>query len=172
MILVFCLFLIFGLYYSKLLINFKEVNFTNNKIKYKVIVYLLLFDFIPIYIKIFKQSNKKGKSKSVIKFFEKVKTDVKELNIKIEIGLADASITTWLVTALNVYLSFFYKRIMKRYSKNYKYNVIPNYGNKILLNFKVDGKIKIKTLDIIKNIIKRWKDERTSNRKFNENCNE
>ena len=164
--------------------NLKISTIENPKVKakYKIELGIILFDKIKIFnidtskMKVNKQNLGKVVKKiqekdenytnkkilnEVIKNLRHMEIEIKELNLKLNLGLEDAAQTAILVGITSSIIAILLKNQMK---KSNKYNVTPLYENKNILKLELDCIIRINLANYIyKNIMKgREKNERKS----------
>jgi len=195
-LLFFCI-LIIGIVLSKIKINIKQLELNSSKLKsanFKVMVGLYLFGKIRI-IWITIDNNKIKKldniklpiklkipelkiDKELIKLRKKVKFNIEEFNLKLNIDTENVFIQTYLVVILSTLLSIIlFKTVRKSNAKIY-YNIQPLYQNKNSLDLNLTSIISIKLVHIINmsfDFIKKVrcdKNERMSNRRSYEYSHE
>ncbi len=121
---------------------------------------------------------------------QNIKLEIKEMDLKVEVGAENVILTSFLVPIISTILAFI---IVKSQSQGVRktnnnndnekndsiyYKVIPKYENKNLINFELNGIFEIKMIHIINTIciLKRkrrvGKNERTSDRRAYDNCYE
>ena len=177
-------------------IKFSLNKFQNKYLKpnYKIITVIYILDKIPILKTIVDKkkygklsANKKFKNKvnllgdkfikntdnidiNILKFIKNIKYEAKKVNIYIELGTENATITAFIIPILYIIFSFIYKNIEENKDYNQFY-LKPIFANKNILNFQFDGIFELKLIHIINTICKIKKerkgesDERTSNRR-------
>lgn len=196
--LILCILLII---FSTIKIDIRKFKFDNerldNKLDYYFYIELYFFDKIKIFSLMLNKEkvqrlNQKMNIQNKIKDidFKKVKRDlpskedfkkiVKKLKIKIDefhlilkVGTEDVIITSAIVTGIASALGIILAKLIKNYNdEKYRYEIIPVYKNKNMVNLSFDCIIKVKMIHII-NIIytlvskrkEKIKYERTSNRR-------
>ena len=180
----------------KIKIKIKKMHFSSIHKKrhfnkdYKFVIQLRIFGFLPIFqFKITKNRLEKFKVKekvvtleqkvlmespkfdiNLLEVIKKLKLKINELNLKIEIGSGNASITAFIVPIIATLLSFLLRRSLENSNKNF-YIITPLFINQNVINVQLSGIFEIKLIHII-NIIyilnkkKGVKDyERASNRR-------
>ncbi len=186
---------------TSLKINFKIETFNYNsmlpkkvKLKYNILITIYIFNKIPI-IKIklttknwnkIRQKVKKRIdeidvtdierdreiNKKILEITKMLKINIKDFNLRLELGTEDAIITSFLVPIIGIIISYLLRQNMVDF-KRQKFIIQPVYCNQNLLNLVFSGIFEIKMIHII-NIIyvlikgrgKEWKNERTtSNRR-------
>ena len=178
---------------QNLKISTNEKPHLNKKYQIKIVIYTL--GFIPI-LKI-KLNNKKIKKiinnqkikekikqqetkiienkanidKELIISLKNIKTEVKEINLKIRIGTENASLTAFTIPVISTFIAMFLSKQIKKYNDNQVFLVEPVYLDKNLLNIEISSIFQIKMIHIINTICivnkkrKGDKNERTSNRR-------
>ena len=196
----FFLFLIIGLLFSNFKINLinLEINTKNKKkIKYKLNFEIYLFYFMKIVIfscnenniKFFtrklqykkiiqrlKINNKLNKQIKNYFEFKDIIVNLEKINFDCKVGIGNSIITGYIVTLLSIAISFFInKAAIKINSKLHKFKILPIYLDDLILQLNLEGIISIKMIHIlyviIKQKIRRKKNERTSNRRSYANGN-
>ena len=113
--------------------------------------------------------------------FKNLKIEILKFKMNLQIGLEDVIITSSLITIISVIVPIIL-RLTNKYIKNinnYRYKILPIYGNKNVLKLDLDCIINLKLVHII-NIIyiiekmkrRSDKNERTSNRSSYDYCHE
>lgn len=113
--------------------------------------------------------------------FKNLKIEILKFKMNLQIGLEDVIITSSLITIISVIVPIIL-RLTNKYIKNinnYRYRILPIYGNKNVLKLDLDCIINLKLVHII-NIIyiivkmkrRSDKNERTSNRRSYDYCHE
>lgn len=113
--------------------------------------------------------------------FKNLKIEILKFKMNLQIGLEDVIITSSLITIISVIVPIIL-RLTNKYIKNinnYRYKILPIYGNKNVLKLDLDCIINLKLVHII-NIIyiivkmkrRSDKNERTSNRRSYDYCHE
>ena len=148
------------------LINIKHVN-----PKYKMQISWFIFGKIPIVrididktkinkLKIKEKitnieteiiQGKKPINKNILKVIKKIKLDVKELNLKIDLGTENAALTSMIIPIISSILAIFLRRKIKSTEEQY-FIITPIYQNRNYLNIDFSGIFEIKMNHII-NII-------------------
>lgn len=182
-------------------INFKIETFNYNsmlpkkvKLKYNILITIYIFNKIPIIkIKLTTKSWNKIRqkvkkrideidvtdierdreiNKKILEITKMLKINIKDFNLRLELGTEDAIITSFLVPIIGIIISYLLRQNMVDF-KRQKFIIQPVYCNQNLLNLVFSGIFEIKMIHII-NIIyvlikgrgKEWKNERTtSNRR-------
>ena len=200
-IILFLILLILLILLSTIRINVNNFQFNNknvsNKCDYCFLIQLYFLDKIKIFSLMIdkekiKKLNKKMDIETKIKEtdFKKVKRDLpsikelkkatskmhiklEEFHLKLGIGTEDVIITSALVAGIASVLGVVLAKLIKNYNdEKYRYEIVPVYKNKNMVNLSFDCIIKVKMIHII-NIIYRLlskrrekiKYERTSNRR-------
>lgn len=183
------------LIFSKIRIEIINFRFTSMNKKhlnenYKIIIKLRIFNKFTIFkiiltekklkrlnlqqeAKIIKTriiENKSKIDKKIFKVMKKIKINIKKINLSINIGTEDASLTALLVAIISSITGVIFRKSIID-SKKQIFKIVPVYVNKNLININVSGIFEIKMIHII-NIIyvlnKKEgvkKNERTSNRR-------
>ena len=114
--------------------------------------------------------NKSKIDKKIFKVMKKIKINIKKINLSINIGTENASLTALLVAIISSITGIVFRKSIID-SKKQLFRIVPVYINKNLINIAVSGIFEIKMIHII-NIIyvlnKKEgvkKNERTSNRR-------
>ena len=121
------------------------------------------------FTKIIEAEKKYYLKKLIPEVYRNINLEIKDIDIKIEIGTENVILTSFIVPCISTILAFFIKR-------NFKVN--PIYQNKNIIKFELNGIFNIKMIHIISTICilkkKRrvYKNERTSNRGAYDNCYE
>ena len=170
-------------------------NINRKKIEYNYDAYinLYIFDFIRLAkVKINKKNVNKRRFIKNIDFFEiskeirnfnekkgNIKYKVEKLNLILKVGTEDISITSILVFLSSILISYILTNTIEKYDKQkQKYKINAIYSNKNLIDLKLNCIIKVKMVHIINVIYIVWKkrggrkNERSSNRRFNDDCDE
>ena len=174
------------------IINFKFTSQTKRHINknYKIVIKLLAFGKIPISnlnitktklekLKLkekikdidFKLIQDKNKlDKRVLQAIKEINMDIDFINLKIELGTENASLTSIIVPAISTFLAILLRKKVQELD-NLIFNVNPIYINQNLINIEFSGIFEIKMIHIISIIYilskKKGVDkyERTSNRR-------
>ena len=121
------------------------------------------------FTKIIEAEKKYYLKKLIPEVYRNINLEIKDIDIKIEIGTENVILTSFIVPCISTILAFFIKR-------NFKVN--PIYQNKNIIKFELNGIFDIKMIHIISTICilkkKRrvYKNERTSNRRTYDDCYE
>ena len=178
---------------QNLKISTNEKTHLNKKYQIKIVIYTL--GFIPILkIKLNNQKikkiinnqkikekikqqetkiieNKANIDKELITSLKNIKTEVKEINLKIRIGTENASLTAFTIPVISTFIAIFLSKQIKKYNDKQVFLVEPVYLDKNLLNIEISSIFQIKMIHIINTICivnkkrKGDKNERTSNRR-------
>ena len=178
---------------QNLKISTNEKSHLNKKYQIKIVIYTL--GFIPILkIKLNNQKikkiinnekikekikqqetkiieNKANIDKELITSLKNIKTEVKEINLKIRIGTENASLTAFTIPVISTFIAIFLSKQIKKYNDKQVFLVEPVYLDKNLLNIEISSIFQIKMIHIINTICivnkkrKGDKNERTSNRR-------
>lgn len=183
------------LIFSKIRIEIINFRFTSMNKKhlnenYKIIIKLRIFNKFTIFKIILTKNklknlnlkqdakiirtkiieNKNKIDKRAFKIIKNIKIIIKRLNLSIDIGTEDASLTALLVAIISSITGVIFRKSIID-SKKQIFKIVPVYVNKNLININVSGIFEIKMIHII-NIIyvlnKKEgvkKNERTSNRR-------
>lgn len=183
------------LIFSKIRIEIINFRFTSMNKKhlnenYKIIIKLRIFNKFTIFkiiltekklkrlnlqqeAKIIKTriiENKSKIDKKIFKVMKKIKINIKKINLSINVGTENASLTALLVAIISSITGIVFRKSIID-SKKQIFKIVPVYVNKNLININVSGIFEIKMIHII-NIIyvlnKKEgvkKNERTSNRR-------
>ncbi|MGN1310818.1 MAG: hypothetical protein ACI4VP_03815 [Clostridia bacterium] len=118
----------------------------------------------------FKQNNR-----MLLDIIKNIKIKLEKLQIKATIGLNNVIVLSYLVAILDIIFSVLLSKYSLNLQKNnYNYEINPTQTNKSYLKISINCIITIKIANIINMIIKKRseeKNERTSYRSFNGNCN-
>ena len=195
-IIILCSFLFIILILSNLKIKLKNIEINDFKIGKGSIIYIQIYFLDKIKIFPIKFDLSKINKNSIDKMMKKIiqinrnniikidKINKKELlyllkrlnivfekfDLKLNIGLEDALVTSLLVGGISSFISFILPNIVQDY-KNQKYIILPTF-NKNTINLKLESIINIKIVHIIYIIYimgkkGRMNYERTSNRRIN-----
>ena len=178
---------------QNLKISTNEKPHLNKKYQIKIVIYTL--GFIPILkIKLNNQKikkiinnqkikekikqqetkiieNKANIDKELITSLKNIKTEVKEINLKIRIGTENASLTAFTIPVISTFIAMFLSKQIKKYNDKQVFLVEPEYLDKNLLKVEISSIFQIKMIHIINTICivnkkrKGDKNERTSNRR-------
>lgn len=178
---------------QNLKISINETPHVNNKYQIKIKIYT--FGAIPIFsIKLNNQKIKKVLSNQIIKekikkqetkiienkanidkelitSLKNIKTEIKEINLKILIGTENASLTAFTIPVISTIVAMFLSKQIKKYNEKQVFSITPIYINQNLINAEISGIFQIKMIHIINTICiinkkrKGDKNERTSNRR-------
>ena len=182
--------------FSKFKIEIINFNFSSEKIEnrhinkdYKIIFKLYILKYLPIIkINITKTKLEKIKLKDKMKnldmklienknkfdkeFFKTIKDikyTIKNINLRIDLGTENASLTSFIIPIISTIISIYLQRKIEKF-KNQRFIVNPIYKDKNFININLNCIFEIKMIHII-NIIyilnKKRRDEnvRTSNRR-------
>lgn len=155
------------------IINFRFDSQTHNHLNkdYKIIIKLYLWGFIPVFkISITKSKLAKIKwkqkikkidfkvlednyklDKRMIEAIKNIKISVKNINLHINIGTENASLTSILVPAISTIIAIILRKKMKKF-ENQIFIINPVYQNRNLVNVFVSGIFEIKISHIINSI--------------------
>ena len=115
--------------------------------------------------------NKANVDKELIKSLKNIKTEIKEINLKISIGTENAALTAFTIPVISTFIAIFLSKQIKKYNAKQVFLVEPVYLDKNLLNIEISSIFQIKMIHIINTICivnkkrKGDKNERTSNRR-------
>ena len=115
--------------------------------------------------------NKANIDKELIKSLKNIKTDIKEINLKISIGTENAALTAFTIPVISTFIAIFLSKQIKKYNDKQVFLVETVYLDKNLLNIEFSSIFQIKMIHIINTICivnkkrKGDKNERTSNRR-------
>lgn len=115
--------------------------------------------------------NKANVDKELIKSLKNIKTEIKEINLKISIGTENAALTAFTIPVISTFIAIFLSKQIKKYNDKQVFLVEPVYLDKNLLNIEISSIFQIKMIHIINTICivnkkrKGDKNERTSNRR-------
>lgn len=168
--------LIVILIFSKIriqIVNFKFSSQTQRHINkdYKIVIKLYAFGFIPILkISITKEKLKKLKikekiknvdlsyleknpsfNKEIWKAIKKLNVSIKNINLHVDLGTENASLTSILVPAISTVIAIILRKKVKNF-ENQIFMIQPIYQNRNLVNLYISGIFEIKMSHII-NII-------------------
>ena len=115
---------------------------------------------------------KKPINKNILKVIKKIKLDVKELNLKIDLGTENAALTSMIIPIISSILAIFLRKKIKSTEEQY-FTITPIYQNRNYLNIDFSGIFEIKMnhiINIIHLLLRKEKKgvkkyERTSNRR-------
>ena len=178
---------------QNLKISTNEKPHLNKKYQIKIVIYTL--GFIPILkIKLNNQKikkiinnqkikekikqqetkiieNKANIDKELITSLKNIKTEVKEINLKIRIGTENASLTAFTIPVISTFIAMFLSKQIKKYNDKQVFLVEPEYLDKNLLKVEISSIFQIKMIHIINTICivnkkrKGDKNERASHRR-------
>ena len=115
--------------------------------------------------------NKANIDKELISSLKNIKTEIKEINLKIRIGTENASLTAFTIPVISTFIAVFLSKQIKKYNDKQVFLVEPVYLDKNLINIEISSIFQIKMIHIINTICivnkkrKGDKNERTSNRR-------
>lgn len=192
------LLLLLFIVFTSIRIEVKELKVSNLdkiKLEYDYLVYIkfYIFNFIKYFqIKIDKETIEKvkllkkvdvqqvNKQMGKIKIsLKNIKPEIEKFSMDIKIGTESMFITNILVLAISVGIAYLLKNTIKKAdAEKHKYKIEPSYIDKNLIDLRLNCIIKVKMVHIIHVIyivIKKRRDvknERTSNRRSNDDRNE
>ena len=175
--------------------NLEVSNYEKIKLEYDYLVYIKLYIFNYIkYFQIKIDKEKVDKSNLVKKIniqkankqFENIKIstknlkpEVEKIDMNVKVGTESMFMTTFLVLVISVGISYLLKNTIKKANpEKHKYKIEPSYINKNLIDLKLNCIIKVKMVHIISVIYivlkkrRGLKNERTSNRRLNDDSHE
>lgn len=200
-IIIFLILCISLIVFSTIKIDIQKLNFNNEKIvdklEYCFFIELYFLDKIKFFSLMFNKEkiqklNQKMNIETKIKDidFNKVKSDLPsrkelkeavkklqinldEFHLNLQIGTRDVIITSAIVTGIASALGIILAKVIKNYDdQKYRYEIIPVYKNKNMVNLSFNCIIKVKMIHIISIIYtlvskrkEKIKYERTSNRR-------
>lgn len=115
--------------------------------------------------------NKANIDKELITSLKNIKTEIKEINLKIIIGTENASLTAFTIPVISTIIAIILSKQIKKYNEKQTFSITPIYTNQNLINAEISGIFQIKMIHIINTICivnkkrKGDKNERTSNRR-------
>ena len=117
--------------------------------------------------------------KDIIKYSKKMRLKIEKLKLKIELDTENVLLTTYLVPIISTIIAILLSKFANKCKReNYFYVINPLYENRNFIKIETSCIISLKLVHII-NIIyiflrkgRKRKDERTSNRRVNDNCYE
>ena len=115
--------------------------------------------------------NKVNIDKELITSLKNIKTEIKEINLKIIIGTENASLTAFTIPVISTLVAVVLSKQIKKYNEKQVFLVEPVYLDKNLINIEISSIFQIKMIHIINTICivnkkrKGDKNERTSNRR-------
>ena len=126
-----------------------------------------------------KKMNLKELNKNIIKYLKKLRLKVEKLKLKIELDTKNVLLITYLVPIISTIIAILLSKFANKCKReNYFYVINPLYENRNFIKIETSCIISLKLVHII-NIIyiflrkgRKRKDERTSNRRVNDNCYE
>ncbi len=126
-----------------------------------------------------KELNKNINLKNIIKYLKKLRLKVEKLKLKIELDTKNVLLITYLVPIISTIIAILLSKFANKCKReNYFYVINPLYENRNFIKIETSCIISLKLVHII-NIIyiflrkgRKRKDERTSNRRVNDNCYE
>ena len=192
---VFLVFILFIMLFSKIRIQIINLKFTSENKKhlnkdYKIIIKLCLFGKIPIIKSIITKEKidktkvsekikninfnqiqiKDNINKTSLKALKNIKIGINNINLNIELGTENSALTAIIIPTISTFINIFLGRNVKDYN-NQIFIIKPIYINDNLINIALSGIFEIKMIHII-NIISILvnkkgvdKNERTSNRR-------
>lgn len=141
-----------------------KVNITKNKLeKLKLKEKFKNIDFNTI-------SNNKDFNKKILRAKKVLNIEIKKIDLKINLGTENASVTPFIIVFLSMFISILFKNKVKNY-KNQNFTINPVYINQNIINMRISGIFEVKMIHIINiiYILNRKegvnKNERTSNRR-------
>lgn len=182
--------LIVILIFSKIriqIINFRFSSQTQRHINkdYKIVIKLYILGFLPILkISITKAKLKKIKlkekiknvdfsyleenpsfNKEIWKAIKKLNVSIKNINLHVDIGTENASLTSIIVPAISTIVAIVLRKKLKNF-ENQIFMIHPIYQNQNLVNLSVSGIFEIKMCHIINIIYMLNKKERKGVKKY------
>lgn len=115
--------------------------------------------------------NKEEIKRQILSAMKNIKIDIREMDLKINIGTENAAVTALIVPILSTIITIFCSTRIKKINNNQKFEIQPVYINKNLINILFSGIFEIRMIHIINTICtmkkegKGDKNERTSNRR-------
>ena len=115
--------------------------------------------------------NKANIDKELITSLKNIRTEIKEINLKISIGTENASLTAFVIPVISTLLAIILSKQINKYNNKQSFLVTPVYIDQNLINIEGSGIFEIKMIHIINTICivnkkrKGDKNERTSNRR-------
>ena len=115
--------------------------------------------------------NKANIDKELITSLKNIRTEIKEINLKISIGTENASLTAFVIPVISTFIAIFFSKQINKYNNKQSFLVTPVYIDQNLINIEGSGIFEIKMIHIINTICivnkkrKGDKNERTSNRR-------
>ena len=115
--------------------------------------------------------NKANIDKELITSLKNIRTEIKEINLKISIGTENSSLTAFVIPVISTLLAIILSKQINKYNNKQVFCVVPVYIDKNLINVEFSGIFQIKMIHIINTICivnkkrKGDKNERTSNRR-------
>ncbi len=124
-----------------------------------------------------KEIKKNINTKDIIYSLKKIKLKVEKLKLKIELDTKNVLLVTYLVPIISTLIAILLSKSTNEYKKeNYFYVITPLYENRNIIKVETNCIISLKLVHIIHIIYiflrKGRKNERTSNRRVNDNCYE
>ena len=116
-------------------------------------------------------TDKANIDKELITSLKNIKTEIKEINLKISIGTENASLTAFVIPVISTFIATFFSKQINKYNNKQSFLVTPVYIDQNLINIEGSGIFEIKMIHIINTICivnkkrKGDKNERTSNRR-------
>ena len=115
--------------------------------------------------------NRKDIDIKAIKEIKNIKIKIDEMNLNIQIGAENASITAFIIPIVSTFIAVFLSKQIQEYNNKQVFSIKPIYINQNLINVEFSGIFEIKMIHIINTICilskkrKGDKNERTSNRR-------
>lgn len=112
-----------------------------------------------------------NKDKQIIDGLKSIKLDIKEMNLRVQVGTEDASITAFIIPVISTIIAMILSQKVKKYTDEQKFSILPVYMNQNLINIEFSGIFQIEMIHIINTICilnkkkKGDKNERTSHRR-------
>ena len=146
---------------GKIVIDKEKLQKWSSKKKYKSKIEKLNKEII---------NNENDIDRKMLDIVKKIKFNIKDVKLYIELGTENAAFTAFLIPILSTIITLFFKRYLQKiYSSNFK--IQPLFIDKNIFNFQFEGIFVIKLIHIIDTICMIRKErkgeiyERTSNRR-------
>ena len=117
--------------------------------------------------------NKANIDKELITSLKNIRTEIKEINLKISIGTENASLTAFVIPVISTFIATFFSKQINKYNNKQSFLVTPVYIDQNLINIEGSGIFEIKMIHIINIIyiltkkegVKKYERTTTSNRR-------
>lgn len=86
--------------------------------------------------------NKANIDKELITSLKNIRTEIKEINLKISIGTENASLTAFVIPVISTFIATFFSKQINKYNNKQSFLVTPVYIDQNLIN--IEGQVYLK----------------------------